>query len=111
MMLAEFERDSFQVQAGGHGLAVERLGPVTPGQPTLVFLHEGLGSIAQWRNFPHRLCRALGLPAVIYDRWGFGKSDPPVAAAPEHLSRNRGGGRPAGAAGGLRCKPPDLDRP
>ena len=76
MTLADFERDSFQVLAGGHSLAAERLGPVTPGQPTLVFLHEGLGSIAQWRNFPHRLCRALGLPAVIYDRWGFGKSDP-----------------------------------
>jgi pimeloyl-ACP methyl ester carboxylesterase len=76
MTLVDFEREAFQVQAAGHSLAVERLGPVTPGQPTLVFLHEGLGSIAQWRNFPHRLCRALGLSAVIYDRWGFGKSDP-----------------------------------
>lgn len=42
--------------------------------PTLVFLHEGLGSIAQWRDFPEALVRATGLPALVYDRTGHGGS-------------------------------------
>mgnify|MGYP001821581502 CR=1 FL=1 len=45
-----------------------------PGRPWLVFLHEGLGSIAQWRGFPVMLAQATGLNAVVYDRQGHGKS-------------------------------------
>ena len=44
--------------------------------PTLVFLHEGLGSIAQWRDFPEALAARTGLPALIYDRLGHGGSGP-----------------------------------
>lgn len=44
--------------------------------PTLVFLHEGLGSISQWRDFPARVAAATGLPAVVYARYGHGQSDP-----------------------------------
>jgi pimeloyl-ACP methyl ester carboxylesterase len=44
--------------------------------PTLVFLHEALGSIAQWKSFPAHLCAATGLPGFVYERWGFGKSEP-----------------------------------
>jgi len=43
--------------------------------PVLVFLHEGLGSIAQWREFPRALAEAAGLPALVYDRLGYGESD------------------------------------
>lgn len=43
--------------------------------PVLVFLHEGLGSIAQWRDFPARLARATGCNALVYDRYGYGQSD------------------------------------
>lgn len=43
---------------------------------TLVFLHEGLGSIAQWRDFPESLCLQTGLPGVVYERRGHGRSDP-----------------------------------
>lgn len=43
--------------------------------PLLVFLHEGLGSVAQWKDFPHRLSEKLKLPALIYDRYGYGRSD------------------------------------
>ena len=42
----------------------------------LVFLHEGLGSIGQWRDFPEKLCEKTGCPALVYDRWGHGTSDP-----------------------------------
>ncbi|EIJ42193.1 putative hydrolase or acyltransferase of alpha/beta superfamily [Beggiatoa alba B18LD] len=45
-------------------------------RPTLVFLHEALGSIQQWRDFPQAVCEATGCPALIYDRFGFGQSDP-----------------------------------
>ena len=47
-----------------------------PDRPWLIFLHEGLGSVAQWRDFPIRLCDRTGCPALVYDRLGYGKSSP-----------------------------------
>jgi len=44
--------------------------------PHLVFLHEGLGSVEQWKDFPLSLCKRTGLPALVFDRWGYGKSEP-----------------------------------
>lgn len=44
--------------------------------PSLVFLHEGLGSAKQWRDFPALLSDATGLPSVAYSRLGYGASDP-----------------------------------
>ncbi len=41
----------------------------------LVFLHEGLGSIGQWKQFPQQLADALHLPALVYERIGYGQSD------------------------------------
>ncbi len=46
---------------------------------TLVFLHEGLGSVAMWRDFPQRVVDATGHPALVYSRAGYGKSSPLVA--------------------------------
>jgi pimeloyl-ACP methyl ester carboxylesterase len=43
--------------------------------PTLVFLHEGLGSVALWRDFPDKVARRVGAPAVVYSRFGYGQSD------------------------------------
>jgi pimeloyl-ACP methyl ester carboxylesterase len=43
---------------------------------TLVFLHEGLGSAEQWRDFPARVSEATGLRAIAYSRLGYGQSDP-----------------------------------
>ncbi|OJJ19627.1 hypothetical protein BKI52_20110 [marine bacterium AO1-C] len=42
--------------------------------PVLLFLHEALGSIPQWKSFPKELSEAVSLPAVIYERQGFGSS-------------------------------------
>jgi len=42
--------------------------------PHLVFLHEGLGGIDLWRDFPSLLCRKTGLPGIVYDRKGYGGS-------------------------------------
>jgi pimeloyl-ACP methyl ester carboxylesterase len=44
--------------------------------PVLVFLHEGLGCIRMWKDFPEALCRATGLRGFLYERQGFGGSDP-----------------------------------
>lgn len=41
----------------------------------LIFLHEALGSIPQWRNFPTELCHLLGMNGLVYERQGHGQSD------------------------------------
>jgi pimeloyl-ACP methyl ester carboxylesterase len=43
----------------------------------LVLLHEGLGSVGLWRDFPHRLHAATGRRVVAFSRFGHGHSDPP----------------------------------
>ncbi|MBL8438066.1 MAG: alpha/beta hydrolase [Zoogloeaceae bacterium] len=47
--------------------------------PALVFLHEGLGSISLWRDFPQRVADATGCEAVVFSRAGYGRSDPEPA--------------------------------
>ena len=46
-----------------------------PDAPTLVLLHEGLGSVALWRDFPARLAAATGLGVFAFSRFGYGASD------------------------------------
>ncbi|MGH9369283.1 MAG: alpha/beta fold hydrolase [Thermoanaerobaculia bacterium] len=60
---------------GDHRLEYAWHGP-PPGQaPTLLFLHEGLGSLSAWRDFPQRLAKASGCGALVYSRRGYGASD------------------------------------
>jgi pimeloyl-ACP methyl ester carboxylesterase len=47
--------------------------------PTLILLHEGLGSLALWRDFPARLAEATGAAVLVYSRLGYGKSAPLTA--------------------------------
>jgi pimeloyl-ACP methyl ester carboxylesterase len=49
------------------------------GAPLIVFLHEGLGSLAMWRDFPARLCDAAGARGLVYSRPGYGRSTPRAA--------------------------------
>jgi pimeloyl-ACP methyl ester carboxylesterase len=44
--------------------------------PLLVFLHEGLGSLSMWKDFPARLCAVLGCRGLVYSRPGYGRSTP-----------------------------------
>jgi pimeloyl-ACP methyl ester carboxylesterase len=44
--------------------------------PLMVFLHEGLGSVAMWRDFPERLCGVLNCRGLVYSRPGYGRSTP-----------------------------------
>jgi pimeloyl-ACP methyl ester carboxylesterase len=45
----------------------------------VVFLHEGLGSVAMWRDFPQRLCEATRMRGLVYSRPGYGRSTPRLA--------------------------------
>jgi pimeloyl-ACP methyl ester carboxylesterase len=65
---------SQRVQIDGQQLDVQVLGRIRRGAPTLVFLHEGLGCIALWREFPRLLAERTGLPALLYSRRGYGRS-------------------------------------
>ena len=61
------------------GLRVQSLRPQNQHkkkQPTLVFLHEGLGCIELWKDFPKLLVEATGFDAIVYERQGYGQSDP-----------------------------------
>ena len=47
--------------------------------PIIVFLHEGLGSLAMWKDFPQALCAAAGCRGLVYSRPGYGRSTPRAA--------------------------------
>lgn len=64
------------VTIDGHELEYAWHGPGADEAPTLVFLHEGLGSVAGWRDFPARSAAATGCGALVYSRLGYGGSDP-----------------------------------
>jgi len=67
--------DSSFVTVQGHPLEVLRIAGTSRDAPTLVFLHEGLGSVSMWRDFPEKAARATGCAAVVYSRYGHGRSE------------------------------------
>jgi len=67
------------VAVQGHRIEVEEIAGARPDAPFLIFLHEGLGSVALWRNFPKKLAAATGAAAVVYSRYGYGRSNPITA--------------------------------
>lgn len=62
------------VWAGGHTLRAEWHKPRTQATASLVCLHEGLGSISQWRDVPDSLGDTTGYGVLVYDRFGYGGS-------------------------------------
>ena len=64
------------IVADGKRLEAAAYGPPPDTAPTLVLLHEGLGCVALWRDFPERLAEATGLGVFVYSRAGYGRSDP-----------------------------------
>jgi pimeloyl-ACP methyl ester carboxylesterase len=74
----QMQTHSFQ-QINIRGIGLETLSIAPPAGadgPTLVFLHEGLGSVRMWRDWPARLCAQLGCAGLVYSRQGYGQSDP-----------------------------------
>jgi pimeloyl-ACP methyl ester carboxylesterase len=61
----------------GKRLEYERLLPEqgSPTQPVIVLLHEGLGSISLWRDFPQQLANTTGHEVLVYSRYGYGNSE------------------------------------
>jgi pimeloyl-ACP methyl ester carboxylesterase len=74
--------EPFFIVAANHRLEVLRYGGRDDGALTLVLLHEGLGCITTWRDFPADLAEATGMQVVAYSRWGYGQSDPVVPPRP-----------------------------
>jgi pimeloyl-ACP methyl ester carboxylesterase len=64
------------IEIAGRQLEYGWIGPPSPRQRSLVFLHEGLGCAAMWRTFAAALCERTGLPGLLYSRWGYGGSEP-----------------------------------
>jgi pimeloyl-ACP methyl ester carboxylesterase len=61
--------------AAGKRLEAVAYGPPPGAAPTIVMLHEGLGCVALWRDFPERLAAATGWGVFAYSRAGYGRSD------------------------------------
>jgi len=73
------------IDVAGHRLECVRIGGAKTA-PTLVFLHEGLGSVALWKDFPARVAAATRCPALVYSRAGYGRSSPAaLPRAPDYM--------------------------
>lgn len=67
---------------GGRRLEAAWWGPPPDRAPTLVLLHEGLGCVALWRDFPDQLQAGTGCGVLAYSRFGYGASDPVTLPRP-----------------------------
>ncbi|MFG5409570.1 alpha/beta hydrolase [Piscinibacter sakaiensis] len=84
--------------AGPLLIELRRIEAGGPAAPLCLFLHEGLGSVAMWKDFPQRLCEAAGLEGLVYSRPGYGRSTPRAADehwAPDFMHRQALGLLPA----------------
>ncbi|MEA2929224.1 MAG: hypothetical protein QOG38_1652 [Hyphomicrobiales bacterium] len=66
--------DQGQVSIDGTSLEYRMIGPRPGKAPTIVMLHEGLGSVTTWGEFPQRLAERTGAGVFVYSRAGYGKS-------------------------------------
>jgi pimeloyl-ACP methyl ester carboxylesterase len=64
------------VEVCGHRLEYVDIPANSLHRPPLIFMHEGLGSVAMWRDFPARVAAATGCRTVVYSRHGHGRSSP-----------------------------------
>ena len=76
------------IAANGKRLEGVCFGPPPAEAPTIVLLHEGLGCVALWRDFPARLAEATGFGVFAYSRAGYGQSDPvPLPRPLDYMTR------------------------
>src|SRR5487761_2166923 len=72
----------------GVALEAQCWGPSPAQAPTLVLLHEGLGCVALWRDFPQKLAAATGYGVFAWSRAGYGSSDACALPRPlDYMSR------------------------
>ena len=74
--------------ADGQRIEVRVIDPLERALPSIVFLHEGLGSVSLWRDFPDRIATATGAGAIVYSRHGYGQSSTlREKRAPDYMHR------------------------
>jgi pimeloyl-ACP methyl ester carboxylesterase len=86
----QFQRDNAMqglnptgtLHIGASDLEYRMIGPAPADAPTIVMLHEGLGSAALWGDFPDRLAAATGFGVLVYSRAGYGASSPVTLPRP-----------------------------
>ncbi|HXC38969.1 MAG TPA: alpha/beta hydrolase [Burkholderiales bacterium] len=64
------------VRWDGRDIAIEYAFTGGESGPLVIFLHDGLGSVSAWGEFPARLCKAAGCRGIVYSRPGYGQSTP-----------------------------------
>jgi pimeloyl-ACP methyl ester carboxylesterase len=74
-----------EVTIAGHRLEVAAADPPRSGAPWVVYLHEGLGSASQWRDYPAQVASATGCGTLVYSRRGYGRSEPRPAPWPDEF--------------------------
>ena len=74
-----------EIDWAGRAVRIEHawLAPERAAAPLVVFLHEGLGSLSTWRDFPQRLCDAALCRGLVYSRPGYGRSTPRAPEGPQ----------------------------
>ncbi len=73
------QRNQFvEIAWRGRTLRIETawVGAASSAHPPVVFLHEGLGSVSMWKDFPARMCEAHRLRGLVFSRYGYGRSTP-----------------------------------
>src|SRR5690242_870321 len=74
--------DTGSAQIGQHSLEYRMVGPRPNAAPTIVMLHEGLGCVGLWGDFPDKLQKATGAGVFVYSRAGYGQSSPVALPRP-----------------------------
>ncbi len=80
--------DADFLDIGAQRLECRMVGPQPGDAPTLVLLHEGLGCVGLWGDFPDKLARATGCGVLTYSRAGYGKSSPVTLPRPLSYMHN-----------------------
>ena len=75
-------KDTGFLEIGVQRLEYRFVGPPPGKAPTLVLLHEGLGCVGLWNDFPDKLSGATGAGVFVYSRAGYGKSSPVTLPRP-----------------------------
>ncbi len=73
-MSSALEFVSVDCEGRSFDIEYQWLGDTNATGPLMIFLHEGLGSLAMWREFPQRLCAELDCRGLVYSRPGYGRS-------------------------------------